>query len=149
MKRRYSVFVVLVLFLSSCAMQTTSAPGTPPPPTTPPQVTVANSMVALSHVVGGATDALITCRQQSKCSADDVTAGENVISAIATAGKAIDAELVSTDPWATQQTKILAIVGQAGIAQLKAKVSPTGQLLIVSVITLFDNISQAVGGPTF
>lgn len=139
--------VPIALFLAGCAATSTST--TAPAPPTPPQITVANSMLALSHATSGAVDALIACRQQSKCSADDVTAGENVIQAIATAGKQIDAELVSSDTWAMQQTAILKIVAASGLAQLKAKVSPTTQLLIASLVTIFDTVSAAVGGPTF
>jgi hypothetical protein len=142
-----SIAVCCLLFLAGCASQTATT-STPPAPPTPPQVTVANSVLALSHALGGVTDSAIACRQQTKCSAADVTAIENVVVILATTGKQLDAELASTDPWATQKAAILKIVTAAGLAQAKARVSPAAQLLIVSVVTLFDNISLAVGGPT-
>lgn len=106
-------------------------------------------MLALGHAVGGALDGLKACEQQSKCSAADVVAGEQVIQAIAMTGKAIDAELVSPETWATQKQKILGLVAGSSVGQLKARVSPSTQLLITAVVTLFDNVSLAVGGPSF
>lgn len=141
-----NLMLAAILILSGCAAKT-GGTVTPPLPSTPPQITVANSMLALSHALNGATDALIACRQQSKCSPQDVTAAENVVSAIAMVGKQIDAELVSTDPWAMQKTVILKDVSSAGITQLKARVSPSTQLIITSVLALLNNISVAVGGP--
>ena len=132
--------------LAGCVKQGTAT--TPAAPPTPPQITIAQSVLALSHATAGAVDALIACRQQQKCSPEDVTAGENVIAAIATAGKQIDAELVSADTWPSQRTRIVQIISGAGLAQLKARVSANGQLLIVGIVALFDNISTAVGGPT-
>jgi len=146
--KRLTILILPLILLAGCATTNTTGGTTPPPPPTPPQITVANSMLALSHALNGATDALIACRQQSKCDAADVTAAENVISAIAMVGKQIDAELVSTDPWATQKTAILKDITAAGLVQLKAKVSPSTQLLITSVVAIFDNVSLAVGGPT-
>lgn len=149
MQKRLIVCILPVILLAGCAMQSAGT-GTnpPPPPSTPPQITVANSMLALSHALNGATDALIACRQQSKCSAADVTAAENVVAAIATVGKQIDAELASADPWDTQKTAILKDVANAGIVQLKARVSPSTQLIITSVLAIVNNISLAVGGAT-
>ena len=135
------------LLLSGCMQQQVST--NPPAPPMPWNVTVAQSSLALAHALNGATDGLIACRQQGKCDPADVTAAESVITAMATAGKGIDAELVSSDPLATQKTKILGLIAMSGVAQLKARVSPTTQLLIVSIIAVYDNISLAVGGPTF
>ena len=142
-----TVIAVFALLLAACAYQNPPGAVTPAPPT-PPQVTVANSMIGLAHALNGATDALIACRNQNKCAGSDVTAAENVVAAIATAGKAIDAELASTDAWSVQQQKIVALVVASGASQLKTRVSPATQLVIQSVITLFDNVSLAVGGPT-
>lgn len=141
-----NALVFLVLLLAGCAAQK-STTGTPAPPT-PPQVTVANSVLALSHALGGVTDSAIACRQQTKCSPEDVTAIENVVAILATTGKQIDAQLATNGTWEIERTAILKIVVGAGLQQAKARVSPAGQLLIVSVMTLFDNISLAVGGPT-
>lgn len=138
--------LLAALVLTGCMTTPTTTGGTPTPPT-PPQITVAQANLALSYAVKGTVDSAIACRQQNKCSADDTAAIENVSKAIATAGIQVDMELNSTDPWATQRTKILTIVTQAGVTQLKAKVSPSAQLLITSIITLFDSISSAVGGP--
>jgi len=147
MKRYCNVILPVIFLLTGCAATNTTG-TTPPPPPTPPQIVVANSMLALSHALSGATDALIACRQQAKCSPADVTAAENVIAAIAMVGKKIDQELVSADPWTTQKSVILEDITEAGLTQLEAKVSPTTQLIVVSVVTLFNNISVAVGGPT-
>lgn len=144
---RNALFVCLLL--TGCAATNTSSTGTPPSPPTPPQITVANSVLALAHAVNGATDALIACRDSGKCAASDVTAAENVIVKIAAVGKEVDAELASSDAWPAQKTAILKLVTTAGIQQLKTQVSPATQLLITSVITLFDNVSTAVGGPAF
>lgn len=137
----------LVLLLAGCVAQNPTA-GKPPAPPIPPQVTVANSVLALSHALGGVTDSAIACRQQTKCSPEDVTAIEGVVSILATTGKQIDAQLAMNGTWETERTAILKIVANTGLQQAKARVSPAGQLLIVSVVTLFNNISLAVGGPT-
>lgn len=141
-----AVLLVCAIALTGCMKQGTGTTATPP---TPPQVTVANSMLALGHAIGGAFDGLKACQQQQKCSAADVMAGEQLIQAIATTGKAIDAELASVDSWNTQKQKILGLVAGSSVQQLKARVSPSTQLLIAAIVTLFDNVSVAVGGPTF
>lgn len=138
---------ILVCALALAGCMKTATGTNPPAPPTPPQVTVANSMLALANALSGATDALIACRQQAKCAAADVGNAETVITAIAMAGKQIDAELVSKDTWDMQKVAILKIVSQAGISQAIARVSPSTKLVIQAVITLFDNVSLAVGGP--
>jgi len=146
--KRYAAFILPLILLAGCTTTNTTTGTTPPPPPTPPQITVVNSMLALSHALGGATDALIACRDQSKCAAADVTAGENVVMALATVGKQIDTELITRDTWDQQKAAILKITASAGLAQLKAKVSPSTQLIIASVVAIYDNIALAIGGPT-
>jgi hypothetical protein len=67
---------------------------------------------------------------------------------IATTGKQINVELRSTDLWPAQRVKILTIVSGAGLGTLKAHISPGAQLLVISLVTLANQISSAVGGPT-
>lgn len=144
---RWLSLAILPLLLSACYKEPTTA-GTTPAPPTPWQITVAQSNLSLAHALNGAVDALTQCRTQQKCSAVDVAQAESVVTAIATAGKAVDAELASKDADSVQKQKILALVTAAGVAQLKSRVSASTQLLLTGVIALYDNISLAVGGPT-
>lgn len=145
--KRFGALAGCAIALTGCMKPAGTAAAANP--STPPQVVVANSMIALGHAIGGALDGLKECARENKCSAADETAGEQVLQAIATAGKAIDAELASADPWTTQKQKIVAIITGSSVGQLKARVSPSTQLLIAAIVTLVDNVSVAVGGPTF
>ena len=145
---RYLPLILLMacIVLTGCPASTpsTSTPASP----TPPQITVANSVNALAQAVDGAVSSAIAARDAGKVDQSDVTAIESFCSVIATTGKQVDAELRSADTWATQKTKILTLVSQAGLGTLKAHISPTGQLLISSLVVLVNQISTSVGGPT-
>ena len=67
---------------------------------------------------------------------------------MARAGLQIDAEQQTSDDWATQKTKILAILQTTGLDQLKAKVSGNTYAIVVAVITAVNQLSVSLGGPT-
>lgn len=145
----FLAFVALGLFLAgfvgcSTATTTTATPAAP----TPPQITVANSVNALAQAILGTVDATIAARNAGKVSAADATAIEQYCGMVANVGKQVDLELRSADTWAAQKVKILQIVAGASLVELKARISPGAQLLVVSLVTLANQISSAVGGPT-
>lgn len=144
MRHPFSFAIPLILVMAGCSTQTPTSTANPP---VPPQVAAAQAINALAQAIDGAVHAAITARDQGKCSQQDLSAIESFAGAFATAGKQADAELRSTDPWATQRTKIVATFTAAGLAKLRASVSPSAQILITSLVTLGDQISQAIGGP--
>lgn len=137
-------FVGIVgLLISGCA--STQAPSAPAAPT-PPQVTAANAVNALAQSLDAAITGLRAARDQGKLDAGTVANAEKVAAIIATAGKQIDAELRSSDPWATQKTTILKIVANSGLQGAYANIPATAQGYLAAAVALFNQISSAVGG---
>ena len=95
-----------------------------------------------------AVDGLRVAKANGTISVADFNTSEKVLGAVAVAGMQIDAEQQSADTWAVQQTKILAILQNTGLAQLKAQVSPTAYAIVVAVITAVNQLSVSLGGPT-
>jgi hypothetical protein len=144
---RFVTFALLVLLVGCAVNGPATTPATPTAPT-PPQITVANAVNALAQAVDGAVTAAIAARDQGKCSQVDLNAIEAFAAVLANTGKRVDAELRSADDWPTQKVKIVQLVSAAGLSTLKAKISPGAQILVVSLVTIADQISSAVGGPT-
>ena len=140
--------LVLCLILASCAGTTTSTTGTTPPVPTPPQITVANGVATLASGSDAAAHACATGYSNGTISQADFNACKSVITALATAGKQIDAEQNSTDTWTVQKSKIVTILTNTGLAQITSRVSPNVALLISAIVTTANAISVAVGGPT-
>ena len=140
----------LPLILLMVCLVLTGCPASTPTVSTPApvQITVANSVNALAQAVDGAVTAAIAARDAGKVDQADVTAIESFCSVIATTGKQVDAEMRSTDSWATQQTKILGLVSQASLGTLKAHLSPAAQLIVSSLVLVVNQILTTVGGPT-
>jgi hypothetical protein len=134
------------IVLTGCPASTpsTSTPAAP----TPPQITVANAVNALVQGVNGVVDSAIAARGAGKMDPSDVAAVESFCKVALTTAKQVDADLRTTDPWATQRSKILTDVSQAGLGTLKAHISPSAQLLVSSLVVLVNQISTNVGGPT-
>jgi hypothetical protein len=135
--------------LAGCAASgPATSPGTPSAPaSTPPQIQVANSVNVLAQAVDGAVTAAIAARDQGKCSQADLDAIEAFATELANTGKQIDAELRSTDAWPAQKTKILQTIAWGSLITLKGRISPSSQVLVSSLVVIFNQISSAVGGP--
>jgi hypothetical protein len=145
-----AVLLPFLVFSSGCAASgPATSPGTPSAPTasTPPQIQVANSVNVLAQAVDGAVTAAIAARDQGKCSQADLDAIEAFATELANTGKQINAELRSTDAWAAQKTKILQTIAWRSLITLKGRISPGSQVLVSSLVVIFNQISSAVGGP--
>ena len=141
-----AILVAAALALAGCGATSATSPATPAAPT-PPQITVANAVNALAQTLDAAITGLQSARQSGKISAADLTAAEKVAAIIATAGKAINAELRSADDWPTQKGKILQIVTSSGITGALANVPPAACAVLQAGVALFNQVSQTVGGP--
>jgi uncharacterized lipoprotein YajG len=139
--------LILAGLLFGCAKSTTTATGTPAAPT-PPQITAVNAVATLAASSDAGAHACAAALGNGSMSQADFNACSQVITSLATAGPQIDAELKSSDPWATQQTKIKAIIQANALAGISAHVSPTVSLVIAGLLTAANQISVAVGGPT-
>jgi hypothetical protein len=144
--RSFAIAIVFAALFAGCAANST-APVTPPVPT-PPQITAANAVNALAQTLDATITTLRAARDQGKLAARDVAAAETVAAIIATAGKQIDAELKSADPWATQKTAILKIITGSGLQGAMANLPTSVGSYIAAAVALFDQVSSTVGGPT-
>jgi hypothetical protein len=111
-------------------------------------VTVANATNALAGATDAAAHAIAQGYSQGTISVGDFNIAKSVIAALSGAGTQTDAELRSTDTWTLQKRAILTIWQNAGIAQLRAHLSPTAYALLTVAITAAQQISTTVGGPT-
>ena len=111
-------------------------------------VALAQTMKTIADAGNAAVDGLRVAKANGTISVADFNTSEKVLGAVAVAGMQIDAEQQSADTWAVQQTKILAILQNTGLAQLKAQVSPTAYAIVVAVITAVNQLSVSLGGPT-
>lgn len=144
-RSRLIVLAGSALLLAACATSTsTTTPTTP----TPPQITAANSVNVLAQSLDAAVTGLLAAAQQGKISQTDLMAAEAVATTIANTGKQINAELNSFDPWATQKTKIVALITQAGVSAAVSKLPASAGALLSASLLAFNQISSAVGGPT-
>ena len=143
--RCFAIAIGLTVLFAGCASN--SSPSTPSIPT-PPQITAANAVNALAQTLDAAITTMQAARSQGKISAADVATAEKVAGIIATAGKQIDAELKSADPWTTQKTTILKIITASGIQGAMQNLSSTAASYLAAAVALFDQASTAVGGPT-
>jgi len=140
------ILMVGLVCLTGCPASTPTT--TTPVAVTPPQITVANAVNSLAQAVDGAVTTAIAARDAGKVDQSDVAAIEVFCKAVATTGKQVDAELRSTDDWATQKVKILTLASKSGLATLKAHISPAAQVTVSAVVIIVNQILAAVGGPT-
>lgn len=136
--------LALLLICGGCAKSTTTATGTAP---TPAPVTVANAISLLATADQAAVTTAITARDAGKISAADCGAIENVSVKIANAGLAMNAELRTADSWSVQKQKLLTILQATGLQELRAHISAGAYLVVVDLITAFNQTSVALGGP--
>ena len=137
--------ILAALLCVGCA--TTGTTTTPAPPT-PPQVTAANAVNVLAQSLDAAVTGLLAAAQAGKISQTDLMAAEAVATTVANTGKQINAELNSADPWATQKTKINALITRAGVTAAVAKLPASASALLQASLIAFNQISTSVGGPT-
>ena len=116
-------------------------------PATPANVQMAQLSKTLADAEATATKSLIALRDAGKVTQAETRTVENYILAAATTGKSMDAELVSTDSWDIQKTRIIQMWTAAGLGQAKASLSPTAGLVLDSILSAVNQIMAVVGGP--
>jgi hypothetical protein len=92
--------------------------------------------------------AAIAARDAGTISQADCSAIESVSTAISNAGLQMDTELRSADAWTVQQQKLIALLQSTGLAQLKARISTAAYSIVVGLITVANQLSVSLGGPT-
>lgn len=137
--------LVLVLFVG-CAARQPNTTGVPPPPT-PPGVKVATLSRTLADTLKASKDTIKTLRDEGKLSQADTTVIQNYIIIVASAGKEMDAELMSADPWPMQAQKITLIWTHTGISIAAKNLSPPAAGLLDNIINIVNQIMAAIGGP--
>ena len=137
---------VLTLALVSCGGPSPVTPVTPTTPT-PPQVQTANYLNALAQALDAAVIGLRSARDAGTLTPATVATAEKVAAIMATAGKQIDAELRSTDPWTTQQSVILRIITSTGLSAAYRSLPLATSAYVAASVAVFNSISLAVGGP--
>ena len=139
--------LIFALLLAGCAGTATNTTTTTPPVPTPPQITAANAVNALAQSLDTAITGMRAARDAGKLQASDVANAEKVAVIIATAGKAIDAELRSADTWQVQEAAIIGIVTQLGVQGTAANLPPLVGSYLSAAVALINQVSAAVGGP--
>lgn len=132
--------MLALLLLASC----------PPPAadSTPAQVTVANAVNLLAQTLPAASSAIIVARDQGSLSPEDARNAQNVVVAIATTGKQVNAILRSPNPWKTQRNAILLVVANNGVQEAVKKLPITAATALSASMALLNQIVTAVGGAT-
>lgn len=144
MQLNVTLILAAALALGGCAKSTTSTPTVP----TPPQMQVATAVAAFSTANDAAVHSAIAARQAGTCSPADAASIETAAKANANLVLQMDAELKSTDAWAVQGPKLLAILQSAALGQLNAHLSPNAQILVAALLTAANALSTSLGGPT-
>lgn len=131
---------LVLLLLASC----------PPPAanSTPAQVTVANSVNLLAQTLPAASSAIIAARNQGNLSAEDARNAQNVVVAITTTGKQVNAILRSPNPWKAQRNAILLVVANNGVQEASKRLPITAAAALSASMALLNQIVTAVGGTT-
>lgn len=134
--------LILLALLASCVRAPVAIPATP----IPPQVIVAKSVNLLAQSLAAASSAIIAARDQGVLSPADTRAAQNVIVALATTGKRVDAVLRSPDPWETQRITILVLVLSSGVQEGLRRLPVPAVSILSASVALYQQISGAVGG---
>lgn len=145
-KRAFQSVLVSLLLFAFVACQKNTAPGVPPP--TPANVQMAGLSKALADGIVVASKTVISLRDSGKITQAETVTVQNYILVAANAGKAMNAELVSTDDWPTQRNKIIQLWTATGLTAAKAQLSTTAGLVLDTVISVVNQIMTAIGGPT-
>lgn len=132
--------MALIAALVGCASNTAT-------PSTPAPVQVATFSKTLADALNAANQSVMAFRNAGSITQAETVQIQNIILLAAGAGKAMDAELNSADPWATQKTKIIQIWTSAGITAASAHLSPTAAASLNAVVVVVNEIMTALGGP--
>jgi purine nucleoside permease len=135
------ILITCALLLSSCGGSAT-APVTPVPPNSA-QTQVFNVNKTIADSIHGAVTASITLRDQGKISQATLAQVEAWAKAAVPVCDQIDSEIGSSDAWATQRVKILALLPQFKVPAI-AGIDPSIQTLLSNVTTLIAQIQAQV-----
>lgn len=138
---RLYIALILVLFVG-CAAKQPNVQGAPPP-----GVQVATLSRTLADTLHASNETLKTLRDEGKLSQADTTTVQNYLVIAASAGKEMDAELMSADPWPTQAQKITLIWTRTSISTAAKNLSPPAAGILDNIINVVNAIMAAIGGP--
>ena len=133
---------VLALFLAGCGASTPTTPVTPAPVNSP-QTQALNVDKALADAISAAVNTAISLRNAGKISQADTTTIENWAKSAAILDDTIATEIGSADPWATQKTKILAMLPLFKIPGTST-IDTTLQAALAAVSALLTQLQGAV-----
>lgn len=117
--------------------------ATTPSPVNSPQTQLVNIDKTLADTINGAVKATIALRNQGKMSAVNTTLVENWAKSAAILDDAIATELGSTDTWAVQKTKILAILPKFAIPTMSG-IDPSIQADFAAIAAIVQQIQGQV-----
>ena len=138
---RAAVFT-LAIFLAGCGASTPTTPVTPVPPNSP-QTQALNVDKTLADAISAAVNTAISLRNAGKISQADTATIENWAKSAAILDDTIATEIGSADPWATQKTKILAMLPLFKIPGTST-VDTTLQAALAAVSALLTQLQGAV-----
>ena len=139
---RLTAVFVLALFLAGCGASTPTTPVTPVPPNSP-QTQALNVDKTLADAISTAVNTAISLRNAGKISQADTATIENWAKSAAILDDTIATEIGSADPWATQKTKILAMLPLFKIPGTST-VDTTLQAALAAVSALLTQLQGAV-----
>ncbi len=116
--------------------------STPTPPNSP-QTQVLNIDKTLADSINGAVKASISLRDQGKMTQANVTLIQGWAKSAVAVDDAIATELSSADPWATQKTKILAMLPSLKVPAVSG-LDPTIQADFVAITAIIAQIQAQV-----
>jgi hypothetical protein len=138
---RQTLALLMVLFVG-CAARQPNATGTPPP-----GVQVATLSRTLADTLHASNETVKTLRDEGKISQADTTIVQNYLVIAASAGKEMDAELMSADPWPMQAQKITSIWARTSIGIAAKNLSPPAAAILDNIINIVNQVMAAIGGP--
>ena len=137
MTRLLAPVLALCLF-TGCAKNTTTS--TPPAP----QQTVVNAARAVADGINLAVSTCVSLNQQGKLNAANTNACKSWATLAAHTLDQVFAELSSSDPWATQKTKILTYLATVTAPAVASGIDPAASAQFTAVATLVKQLIAQV-----
>lgn len=116
-------------------------------PAVPANVQVAGFSRTLADGISTSSRTLAALRDNGKVTEAETLIVQNYILTTARTGKAMDAELLSSDDWPTQRAKIVQLWVATGLSNAKSNLSTTAGLVLDTILSVVNQILAAVGGP--
>jgi|ERR1051326_59611 hypothetical protein len=135
------LIVILLLAFVSCAR-------VPNPGSVPPGVQVANLSRALAETLRTSNQSIQVLRDQARITPAETRIIQNYLVIAAGAGKQMDAELMSADPWAVQSQKIIQIWTATSIGVARDHLGADAKEILNTIIVVVNQVMAIIGGPS-